>query len=142
MKVIALLLAALLAACQSAAGPVTFYGTHDPALLRGGEWTLVRIHSASGRVFPAASKLTVRFSPDGQFGGSAGPNGYGGAYEAGADGTLRMEPPGGTLIGGPDAERAGRYLHQMVRSTRFEVTATDLRVYAPDGGILSFERDT
>lgn len=131
----------LLAACGSVNGPTPFQGAADPALLKGGVWTLVQVADGPRDALAPRAGLTVQFGPNGRFGGTADPNSYGGEYEAHSTGEIRMEPPVSTLIGGSQAERSGAYLWRMVRATRYEATATELRLHSPDGGYLHFRRE-
>lgn len=140
MKIVpVLLLLAGLLSCASVTDP--FAGASDPALLPGAPWRLVSVASpAEGSSAPRA-KLTVRFTEDGRVGGMAGPNYFGGGYEASPSGEIRMGEMVGTLIGGPDAEQGAEYLRRMTRARAFEATDAELRLRLSDGGSLHFQRD-
>ncbi|HEV2149767.1 MAG TPA: META domain-containing protein [Longimicrobiaceae bacterium] len=143
MKTLLLLLLLLAPiSCRSAVEPELFQGSQDPALLPGDPWRLERIASSAGTISSARAKLTVHFTAEGRLGGAAGPNGYGGRYTATPAGQIRMEEVVTTLIGGPEAERAGGYLSSMVRAHSFEATPAELRLYFGEAGHLHFRRQT
>ena len=139
-RIAAFLAAVLLAACSGPTGPAVELG-RDPALLVGATWRLQQVTLPAGFSVPANARFTASFGPEGRVGGSAGPNGYGATYVAGEDGTIAIKDAVSTLVGGPEAERAGRHLLAMVRSVQFEVAETELRLYSADGGYLLFRRD-
>ncbi len=126
--------------CAPAISHTPFRGSPDPALLVGGDWRLAYLASPSGRISPARAPLTLGFTAEGLFGGGAGGNGYSGFYTATTAGTFQVRSWHTTLIGGPEAERAGEYLDRMLRAHSFEVTPTDLRLYPEGGGFLHFRR--
>jgi heat shock protein HslJ len=139
--IVAFLAAALLAACSGPTGPAGELRP-EPALLLGGTWRLQQVTLPWGVSVSAGAKLTASFGPEGRVGGAAGPNGYGATYVAGADGSIAVSDAISTLIGGPEAERAGAYLAAMLRATAFEVAGTELRLYSPGGGYLLFRRES
>lgn len=134
-----LLLLGLLS-CSSVTLPEIAGGTRDPVLLQGQTWTLVRFATASGDVSEPNARFTVRFGADGRLGGQAGPNVYGGAYTATSTGTIHPRDVISTAIGGPEAERAGKYLYWMTRAHSFEVTPTELLLRFEERGALYFRR--
>lgn len=126
-----------LAGCTSTFEP---FGTADPELLPGG-WRLERVDAdGNGTGAPVAAELHVTFSSEGQVGGMAGPNHYGGSYAASVSGALQFSNVTSTLIGGPDAERAAEYLQHMVRAHSFQVSETELRLRFSDRGVLIFRK--
>ncbi|HET6715104.1 MAG TPA: META domain-containing protein [Actinomycetota bacterium] len=56
------------------------------------------IEALIGEVVPDATRVTIRFEPDGSAGGSAGCNSFGGSYSAGDDGSLTIEAGGMTQM--------------------------------------------
>ncbi|HYJ77987.1 MAG TPA: META domain-containing protein [Longimicrobiaceae bacterium] len=137
MKAAAFVLLLGAAACSSTSGP--FDGTTDPALLADRSWRLERVDAdGNGSGAPVAADLSVTFTSSGGVGGMAGPNHYGGSYSASASGDIELSNVTSTLIGGPDAERAGEYLQHMLRAHSFTVTATELRLRFSARGVLIF----
>jgi hypothetical protein len=67
-------------------------------------------------------------------------NGYSGFYSTTPAGTIRIREGVTTLIGGPEAERAGHYAARMMQARSFELTPTDLRLHVEGGGFLHFRR--
>lgn len=100
----------------------------------------MHLASSSGAVSRARAPFTLRFTADGLFGGDAGGNVYSGFFTTAAAGKFQVRSAHTTLIGGPEAERAGDYLDRMLRARSFEVTPTDLRLYPEGGGFLHFRR--
>lgn len=142
MKRIATFLAAvLLAACSGPSGPAVEL-SRDPVLLVGATWRLHQVTLPSGFSVQANARLTARFGTEGRVGGLAGPNGYGATYVAGQEGTIAISDAVSTMIGGPEAERGGEYLWQMVNAREFEVAPTELRIYRAEGGYLLFRRES
>lgn len=134
-----LLLLGLLS-CGSATAPELAGGTRDPALLQGPAWDLVGFAPASGDFTAARARFIVRFGADGRVGGEAGPNVYGGSYTASAGGAIQVRDLVGTLIGGPEAEQAGKYQEGLLRARSFEVTPTELLLRFDGRGVLHFRR--
>lgn len=127
--------------CSSATAPELADGTRDPALLQGAAWTLVGFAPASGDFSAARARFTARFGADGRVGGQAGPNVYGGFYTATAEGTIQAREVVSTLIGGPEADQAGKYLNALARAHSFEVTPTELLLRFEERGVLHFRRE-
>lgn len=141
MKLLALTLLLLaVSSCSPAISRTPFRGAPDPALLTGGYWRLAYLASSSGRVSRARAPLTVHFTANGRVQGGAGGNVYGGFYTTTPAGAIRIREGITTLIGGPEAERAGHYSAQMMQAHSFEVTSTDLRLHLERGGFLHFRR--
>lgn len=126
--------------CSQVTARHDFRGAPDATLLLGEYWRLAQIASSSGSVSRARAPFTLHFTADGMFGGGAGGNAYGGWYTATSAGTFQVRSSHTTLIGGPEAERAGEYHDRMLRAHSFEATVTDLRLYLPEGGFLHFRR--
>lgn len=140
MKAAAFAMMLGLAACTSTFEPLD---GADPALLPGGSWRLERIATdPGGDGVPVAVQLSAGFSADGQVGGMAGPNSYGGSYSASASGVIQVSNVTSTLIGGEEAERAFEYLQHMTRVRSFTVTQDELRLQFSDRGVLIFRRMT
>ncbi|HEY0672650.1 MAG TPA: META domain-containing protein [Longimicrobiales bacterium] len=135
----------LLAALTGVAGCSSITGSEaesvNPDLLQGGGWTLIASSPGNAQLQPARAKLTVLFTPDGHLGGQAGPNGYGGVYNAESSGSISIDSVGMTLIGGEEADRAADYLVLMIRADRFSVTETRLHLYYGDEQYLRFGRE-
>lgn len=142
MKSVALFLLLGLLSCRPAVEPESFQGSQDPALLLGEPWRLEQIASPSGTDSPAQTRFTILFTAGGTVHGAAGPNGYGGPYAAAPTGDLRIGEVTSTLIGGPEADRAAKYLALAVQAHSFKVTSTELRLYFGQERFLHFRRDT
>ena len=122
------LLAVVLGACRSAA--------QDP--LQGTSWRLVAYGQTS--LIPDTS-ITLAFQ-DGQAGGSAGCNSYGGAYQVAGDNiafdslvsTLMActEPPG-------VMEQEAAFLQFLQAGERFQLQDGRLLIFRADGEALTFE---
>ena len=122
------LLAVALEACRGA--------SQDP--LEGTSWQLVAYGQAS--VIPGTS-VTLSFQ-DGQAGGSAGCNSYGGAYQVAGDkitfdslvSTLMActEPPG-------VMEQETAFLQFLQAGERFQLQDGRLLIFTADGEALTFE---
>lgn len=111
----------------------------DPDLVTG-SWTLVRFVTESGRVETPAVVVSMMADIEG-FRGVAGPNHFGGAYDAAEEGAFLVTDLVSTDIGGPQAEIAQRYLLALGDASRYGVNARDLLVYTTSGAILVFRRD-
>lgn len=138
MKKAFLLALALLAACADQ--PSDPFG-HGPAvaLLPGPEWTLVGVRVEDGAPIRVDVRFTARFE-DQYVGGIAGPNAYGGEFEADDEGMLAVSDLVSTLIGGPEAEKGIELLRLLGRAYAFEAGPNELRIYATGDVVLRFER--
>jgi heat shock protein HslJ len=137
---LALIASLVLLGCHSTPAVVPFVGFSDPAALQGTAWQLVTFADSAGRIESAGARLTVTFSADGRVGGQAGPNSFGGVYSADASGRIDVRDVVTTLIGGADAERAGKYLGHLTGARAFVTRDGELRVHYADRGFLHFRR--
>lgn len=116
-----------------------FVATTDPALLQGVEWTLVAATDANASTRLVRVDFSATFA-DARVAGRAGPNWYGGTYEADGAGRLVLVDVWSTLIGGREAEAAGALLVKLADAHAFEVSADRLRIRTGSGAILHFAR--
>lgn len=124
-----LLTALLLSACSALSAG------NDP--LEGTSWVLA---SYAGQPALPGTDVTLQFA-DGQAGGTAGCNGYGGAYEVDGNeisfheiaSTLMLctAPPG-------VMEQEGQFLGSLNEVERFELDEGQLQLFRPDGEALLF----
>lgn len=88
---------------------------------------------------PDEARATIRFE-DGQVGGTAFCNQYGGSYEAGDDGTLSIELGAMTQMAceEPIGSMEGPYLEALGQVTGFTVNGDTLELTRADGDPLTF----
>jgi heat shock protein HslJ len=122
------LTALLLSACGAASAG-------DP--LDGTSWKLA---ATAGKPALPGTNVTIKFE-DGQAGGEAGCNGYGGAYEVDGEklsfrdvvSTLMLcTAPGGVM------EQEAEFLGSLNEVERFELAGGQLQLFRADGEALTF----
>jgi heat shock protein HslJ len=129
-----------LVACADAGDDSGSWGT-DPQALTGHGWTLDRSSMASlVDEIPAGASVTIAFE-EGQASGRAACNSYGGAYDAGDDGSLSFEGFGVTEMGCEPSLMTleSAYLEALGTVTGFVVDGT-LTLHG-DGADLTFDEE-
>jgi heat shock protein HslJ len=150
--VFVLSLCLLLTACTGAAPQATITpastpapeGTSAPtaASLDGTRWVLDSMGKNSQETPPVAgSTITLEFASNGQVGGNAGCNTYGGSYET-RDNNITFVSLVSTLMACADnaiTEQEGAYLQALNSASTFEQTADGLTIlYEGGSGRLHF----
>lgn len=117
----------LVAACATAGG--------DEAVLDRARWQLTAINDQQVAETLAGRAVTIRFE-DGEAGGSAGCNSYGGSYEANpGDGSIAFSGVFATLMACEDdavMQLEARFLQALNSATRYETEGDTLRLFAGD----------
>ena len=143
MKRILLILTIFLAACTASSEPVsvTRIPTSTPPQLEGTKWELAKINDRS--LIPN-SRITLTFN-NGNAGGYAGCNNYGGTYIITTDNTLTMPEVANTeaFCGEPDGVMAQEevYLAALWQADHFTLSDKQLEIVTSDGATtLTFTR--
>lgn len=129
------LVAVLAAACADPAGPAATDPTQVP-----GSWALVLAIDEDGRRIPVDVEFTPGFDDDGNVGGRAGPNYWGGRYVAGLEGELYITEVVSTQIGGVAAEKGFRFLDLFAEARAYLVGTDDLQIRGRGRALLYFDR--
>ena len=123
------LAALLLSACSA------FSPAGDP--LDGTSWKLT---AYAGKDVLPGTNVTITFA-DGQAGGEAGCNGYGGTYEVDGE-KISFHEVASTLVlcTGPEGimEQEAEFLGSLNEAGRFELAGGRLQIFRSDGEALTF----
>jgi heat shock protein HslJ len=113
-------------------------GAQAKAKLEGSAWQLV---SLAGAPVVEGSTVTINFE-EGNVGGSAGCNRYGGEYRVKGD-ALEIEALMTTLMACADdavTQQEGAYLAALGGACRYSLEETELRILCAEGTELVFSR--
>lgn len=130
-----LVLMLLISAC--AAQPTGTQSVNEnPPDLENTNWQLVSFDTPDSETPVASgSQISLRYDEDGQAGGSAGCNSYGGAYAV-DQGQLSFSEMISTLMACADStvmEQEAEYLEALQSTGAFELTADRLLIHYEDG---------
>lgn len=133
MRPALLLLALILTACTSAAGPEPSPAATQPPpaeLLPGEDWVLL--------ASPAAGRTTLRVE-DGRFSGQAPVNRYSGSLQIDGE-RLTLSAVASTKMAGPPEPMAAEveYFQTLPKVTTWEVMDEQLTLSGPDGPLLVY----
>lgn len=109
--------------------------------LDGRTWRLAEIREASGVVlsYDGEAPFTLGFGADGRYNGQADCNRYGGSFEAGLGGALRLSQGLSTLAACPGESASGAFFGVLNGVQEFSLSGSRLVLSAADGGALVFE---
>ena len=128
-----LVLASVLVGCGGTEGSGSAGASPD---LDGSEWSLVKLQGAN--LLPGTN-ITVSFA-EGNAGGFAGCNSYGGPYEAAGDGALSVSMLSATLMAclEPEGvmEQESAYLAALQEAAAYRVTGGRLEIEDGGGKVL------
>lgn len=128
-----LVLATLLAAAMVASGAAL--SACGESSLDGTSWRLSAWSVSS--IDPSSFTITATFR-DGQIGGTAAVNSYGGPYGAGDDGSLTLGPVSATEMAGPEPamQAEATYFDLLQRVQAYRIDGDELTMLDGDGNEL------
>lgn len=138
---IAISLSVIVAACATATVPTPAGNVADELL--GVTWLLQTIGPAEdGQPTIPGSEVTLKFENDGTLNGHGGCNGFGGEYEAAANGSLTITNVFSTLMACADdlqTAQESTYFQALHDSESYELEGDSLRINYL-GGVLVFTK--
>ncbi len=111
----------------------------EPATIMGIPWTLATLGTDAAL---ANVEVTLTFTEDSTFGGTAGCNRYFGQFLLGAADSVHLGETGSTrmMCAGALMEQEGRFLGTLSRVTSYQVTADRLVLFEDSLPALTFVR--
>ena len=107
----------------------------------GRTWRLDEVRQPSGVVLATQGEapFTITFGQDGRYNGRADCNRYGGSFEVGPDGTIRLSQGLSTLAACPDASVSSDFFDVLNDVQRYTLSGGRLTLTGASGGALVFE---
>jgi heat shock protein HslJ len=127
------------AACQAPRAPGSESAFRSG--VSGVDWQLIELDAKTASAGAGGRRVIVRFDADSaRVGGFAGCNRFGGSYTLAGD-SLRFSSLAVTRMACSEGMQLEAALLQALQSTRrYELTSTQLKLFAPSGAVARFSR--